>query len=516
MLNIVWHLKPVRFSGFVLMGMLALFPFVDTVAQSTTVAQDMAAAAQQYAAKKAEEKIKEQCKRTIIASYKKIYGSGANKQLVRTLGNVALSAEEIDTLASNMAKATLLGDPEGVKAVGQQVAVALGKQLLPGISDPKLRAVMGDLLGDVEKTKEISEVVGQAAGGDSRPMMELIGRTVIAVTPAAAIFAAGETAVGVMKYANQKFSDSSLEDLYSRYAKGDADDREQVRVILESQRLYSYIIRDRRMELVAEKAESIRNATAEPSDKVRQKLEYVSEKDVIDNIMQNFAARAERERLARVSAAASEQAREKATLILDALNTAAYGQWGKNWAQSHPYNLERYIEVVQERLQNDGVLDPESPRDIAAMSRLLSTRLVYGADSEEYRQQLAGFEHYKQTLQGNFTAAQQDAPELQNDGSYSGSFSGGAGGTLQFQVFGSRVSGSLSGAYKGRGFVATFSGTINADGTFTAVASGDFTSKASYPFTGRIGGSLVAGKGSGSWAGSNKWAGAQGSWRAQR
>ena len=375
-------------------------------AQPTTIAQDMTAAIGRYVAQKGEETIKEQSKRAIVAAYKQLYrSSGADKRLLRVLGTVALSAEQIDTLADNMAKATILGDPEGVKGVGQQVAIALGEKLLAGLSDPQLRGQMGELLGSVDKANEIADVAGQAAGGDMRPAMEFAGRALIMATPAAAIFTAGETAVGVMKYANEKFSDDSLEDLYRRYVDGDADERAQIRRKLESDRVYSYIVRDRRMELAAQKEEAIRLATADLSDRLRDRLLKASEGDVIDDILRNFAARAEREHAAAVTQAAKAKAAAEASAMLEALDSTARGRWGKDWSQTRSYDLDRYMQAIRERMRADGTLDPDDPRHIAAMSRLLSTRLVHGANSEEYRRQLADFEEYRRTIQGNITPA---------------------------------------------------------------------------------------------------------------
>ena len=275
--------------------------------------------------------------------------------------------------------------------------------------------------------------------------------------------------------------------------------------------------------MAAEKAEAIRVATAEPSERVRERLEKASEADVIDDIFRNFTARAERERAARAAADASAKAEAEATAMLDALNSTARNRWGKDWAQTRTYDFDRYMQAVRERMRNDTVLDPDNSRHTAAMSRLLSTRLVHGANSEEYRRQLADFEEYRRTVQGTIASAPQDtpAPQLQDtaghDGRYSGSFSGGASGTIQFQVSGSRISGRLSGAHKGDGFIATFSGGLTSDGSFAAAASGDFTSgESGYAFTGRVSGRLASGSGSGSWSGKNSWSGAEGAWRAQR
>jgi hypothetical protein len=386
------------------LGALALAGASSTAAQPTTIAQDMKAAIGRYVAEKSEETIKEQSKRAIVAAYKQLYkSSGADKRLLRALGTVALSAEQIDTLADNMAKATVLGDPEGVKGVGQQVAIALGEKLVAGLSDPQLRGQMGELLGSVDKVNEIADVAGQAAGGDTRAAMEFAGRALIMATPAAAIFTAGETAVGVMKYANEKFADDSLEDLYRRYVDGDADERAQIRRKLESDRVYSYIVRDRRMELAAQKEEAIRLATAGLSDRLRERLLKASEGEVIDDILGNFAARAEREHVAAVRKAANDKAAAEARAMLDALDSTARGRWGKDWTQTRSYDLDRYMQAIRERMRADGTLDPDDPRHIAAMSRLLSTRLVHGANSEEYRRQLADFEEYRRTIQGSVT-----------------------------------------------------------------------------------------------------------------
>ena len=103
-------------GGVVVLGCIGavLGPIPAARAQPTTVAEDMAAAVGRYVAEKREEVVKEQSRRAIVAAYKKLYRSGADKRVLRVLGDVALSAEEIDKLADNMAKATVLGDPEGV------------------------------------------------------------------------------------------------------------------------------------------------------------------------------------------------------------------------------------------------------------------------------------------------------------------------------------------------------------------------------------------------------------------
>lgn len=379
-------------------------------AQPTTIVQDAKAAIASYADEKVKETIKEQSRAAIIALYKKVYRSGANKKLVRTLGTVALSAEEINTLAENAANAALLGDPEAVKAASSQVAVMLGKTLTKGLTDPELRGQMGALLGGVDKINEISDVLGQAAGGDPTAAYEFAGRALISMTPAAAVFTAAETTVGVMKYLQGKFVDSNIEELYQKYASGDEQTRADIRVQLETAGLYSYIVRDHRMDLAQKRADDIAAATAEPGERVRERLMAANEAEVVDDILRTFATRAKQDSEAAKIEYARKQAQAEAAAMIDALDVAARGKYGKDWPSALPVNLESFTRVIRDRLTKDGVLDPTDPRHIRAMAQLLSTRLVYGKDSEEYRKQLAGFEEYRRVLQSSaIGAAPQDA-----------------------------------------------------------------------------------------------------------
>lgn len=401
-------MKPHHALGTLIALLACLLRFDPAGAQPTTIAQDAKAAIASYADDKVKETIKEQSRAAITALYKKIYRSGANKTLVRTLGTVALSAEQINTLAENAANAVALGDPAAVKAASAQVAVALGQTLTKGLRDAELRGQMGTLLGGVDKINEISGVLGQAAGGDPTAAYELAGRTLISMTPAAAVFTAAETAVGTMKYLQGKFVDGNIDELYRKYASGDQLTRADIRRQLETAGLYSYIVRDHRMNLARERADTIANATAEPGDRVRERLTAASEGEVVDDILRTFAARANQERAAAVVEQARKQAEAEAAAMIDALDVAARGKYGKDWFGKLPVNLESFTRIIRDRLSNDGVLDPSDPRHIRAMAQLLSTRLVHGKDSEEYRKQLAGFEEYRRVVQGTTTAA---APE---------------------------------------------------------------------------------------------------------
>ena len=378
------------------------------IAQTTTVAEDMKAAVSAYAEEQKTAFVKEQSKAAIISLYRKLYGSGANKTLVRTLGTVALNADEINTLAENAAKAIVSGDPESVKAASSQVALALGQTLAKGIKDPKLRQQLAGALGKVDKINEIADVLGQAAGGDSTAAQEYAGRALIAMTPAAGLFTAVEAATGTMKYAKGKFVDGELEGLYQQYLKDGGDGPEKVRGQLETLGGYAYLIRDRRPEIEAEKVAAISSASLEPSERVREHLTQTTEREVIDDILDKFAARLAQEKKRAQAAAAAKQAEAEAAVALEALDWACRAGYGKDWKSKYAFNYQRFIEITQSRVRADGVLDPHDPKHIGAMARLLSTRMVYGEDSDEYRKQLKDFNGYRTSLVG--TAGPSEPP----------------------------------------------------------------------------------------------------------
>lgn len=370
------------------------------VAQTTTVTEDMKAAVIAYAEAQKTAFVKDQSKAAIISLYKKLYGSGANKTLVRTLGTVALNADEINTLAENAANAIVSGAPESVMAASSQVAIALGQTLTKGIEDPKLRRQLAGALGKVDKINEIADVLGQAAGGDSTAAQEYVGRALIAMTPAAGIFTAVEVATGTMKYAKGKFVDGELEGLYQQYLRDGRDGPEKVRGQLETLGGYAYLIRDRRPEIEGEKAAAISKASLEPSERVREHLTRTTEKEVIDDILERFAARLVQEKKRAEATTAAEQAEAEATVVLDALDWACRTGYGEDWTSKYAFNYQRFIEITQSRVRTDGILDPHDPKHIGMMARLLSTRLVYGEDSEEYRKQLKDFNDYRTSLVG--------------------------------------------------------------------------------------------------------------------
>ena len=507
----------------VLVSVLSLGPLAAALAQApTTWQEDAKKAALDYADEQAKEVIKSQSQAAIVALYKKLYKSGANKTLVRQLGTVALSANEINKFAENAADAMTSGDPERVKAASEEVAVALGKTLANGIKDPALRKQMAGILGNIDKVNEAADVLGKAAGGDPQAAYEYLGRALIAATPAAAAFTAIETAAGVMRYVKGKFVDGEIEQLYQKYAKGDKYTREAIREQLETLAPYSSVIRDRKIELAKQRVDDISLATAEPSDAVRERLTATSDAEVVDDILQTFAVRTKKEQSAAVVEKARADAQAEAELMVEALDTAAYGKYGRDWWTKHSYNLGRFTQLIRDRLNKDGVLDPHDKTHIRAMANLLSTGLVHGTNSKEYREQLAKFEEYRNVVagfEGKAVPPQTATEELA--GQYRGRISGQASGSLTLVVAGSSVSGSISGTFEGDGFTARFSGSLNSDGSFSVPTTGVLQGKLfketkPYPFNGTVSGRVDGQSGSGQWSGSNKWGGGSGSWQASK
>ncbi|MCC5872350.1 MAG: hypothetical protein JJU22_08155 [Gammaproteobacteria bacterium] len=362
-----------------------------------TMLEDARKAAVAYADKRVQDEIKKQSKRAIIQLYRRLYGSGADKQLVRALGSVALSAKELDDLSRAGADAWASGDPGKVQDAAGQFSIALGKQLTRGLRDPQLRAGMLKLLDKPEKVIQLAGVIGAAAGGDPRAAQSYVGRALIALTPGANVFTAFETASQVMNYAHGKFVDAELEDLYQNLATGRTE--EEVREAL-SGRGYTYIVGDKRRRLEAERRDALRFAEASTTPELFARLTRTSEDEVIEQIMASFSARLVQERREAAVAELRAQAQAEVDIILAQLDTVSYGRYGADWWEQRPRNLERFVLMVRERLAEDPVLDPNDPRDIRAMAFLLANGIVYGRRGEEYCEALQNFERLRLAIQG--------------------------------------------------------------------------------------------------------------------
>ena len=125
---------------------------------------------------------------------------------------------------------------------------------------------------------------------------------------------------------------------------------------------------------------------------------------------------------------------------------------------------------------------------------------------------------------GTGVASPSDLPTVADlQGTYGGSISGGASGSISFYVTGAVVAGSIDGTYKGDHIHAQFSGTVDGQGAFASNADGKLTSTdpktskvSTYPFTGHVSGRLSAHVATGSWSGANTWGASAGSWRATK
>lgn len=358
---------------------------------------DAQAAALAYADKRVQDEIKKQSKKAIIHLYRQLYGSGADKQLVRALGTVALSAKEIDELTRSGAEAWASGDPAKVQDAAGKFSIALGKQLTRGLGDAQLRASLTKLLDKPEKVTQLADVLGAAAGGDPQAAQHYIGRALIALTPGANIFTAFESASQVMRYAHGQFTDAQVEDLYQAFAAGRTE--EEIREDLGG-RVYTYIIGEQRRRLEAERREALRLAAPAASPELLARLTRTTEDEVIEQMMAGFSARLVSERREAAVAELRAKAQAEVDIMLAQLDAVSYHRYGRDWWQERPRNLERFVMMVRERLAADPILDPDDPNDIRAMAFLLATGIVYGRDSDEYCDALKGFERIRLTIQG--------------------------------------------------------------------------------------------------------------------
>jgi len=375
-------------------------------------AKDAKEAAIKYADDKKDEFVKDQAKAAILALYKKLYRSSADLALSRTLASVAISAPELNKLMNDVAEAYASGDPEKQREASEKVAVSFGQQLSRLASNSKTRQQLGAIIGSADKVKEVSAILGNVAAGTDegrRAAAEYVGQVLINLTPGAGIVGFYQSAYGAMKYANNAYVDSKLEQLYTAYKKGDRE------LLLEQLRAgtggYGYVIENRRKELEQEKTAAIGDAAGATSKGVREHLTGTTQDEVIRNIFASFDGRIAKEKKDVAEKAERDKAQKEAETILTELDWAAKGRHGSDWYEKTPYNLNRFTSIVRDRLKADGVLDPNNPLHVKLMSKAASTAMIYGKGSKEYgkvRDELA-------EAKKNVIAASKGAPCL--DGS---------------------------------------------------------------------------------------------------
>ena len=352
-------------------------------------AKDAQEAAIKYADDKKDEFVKDQAKAAILALYKKLYRSSADLGLSRTLASVAISAPELNKLMNDTAEAYASGDPEKIREASEKVAVSFGQQLSKLASNSQTRKQLGAIIGSADKVKELSGVLGQVAAGTDegrREAAKYVGETLISLTPAAGVVGFYQTAYGVMKYANDEFIDSNIEDLYRDYKSGklsEAGLKEQL-----GRAPYDYIVRDKIKELREEKTAGIADAAKQASDALKEHLTRTTDAEVIRNIVASFDGRVDKERQDKAAATEREKAKKEAENILEKLNDVASQRHGSNWDKTRSYDLDRFTKMVRDALKTDGVLDPNNPLHVKLVSKAASTALVYGKvhgkNSKEY------------------------------------------------------------------------------------------------------------------------------------
>ena len=363
--------------------------------------KDAKEAAIKYADDKKNEIVKEQAKAAVFALYKKLYSvrSGASRTLSRALAEVAISAPELNELANEAAEAYGSGDPDKIREASEKVAVKFGEQISRLASNPETRKVLGSIIGSADTVKELSGVLGQVAAGTDegrREAAKYVGETLISLTPAAGVVGFYQTAYGVMKYANDEFIDSNIEDLYRDYKSGklsEAGLKEQL-----GRAPYDYIVTDKINELREEKTAGIADAAKQASDALKEHLTRTTDAEVIRNIVASFDGRVDKERQDKAAATEREKAQKEAENILEKLNDVASQRHGSDWHKTRSYDLDRFTKTVRDALKADGVLDPNNPVHVKKMSEVLSTAMVHGKGSKAHTKLLGELEEIKKDV----------------------------------------------------------------------------------------------------------------------
>lgn len=364
--------------------------------------EDAKEAALKYAEDKTNELVKEQAKKAVFALYSKLYKSGASKTLTRALAEVAISAPDLNELANETAEAYGSGDPDKIREASEKVAVKFGEQISRLASNPETRGTLGSIIGKADAVRDISTMLGNVAAGTNegrREAAKYVGEVLIGLTPGAQVVGFYQGAYGAMKYANDEYVDSKIEDLYKSYKNGDAKTRE---LILDQLRAgtggYGYVIENRRKELEEEKIAGIGDAAKAASERVKEHLTKTTDDEVIRNIIASFDGRIDKERQDAALKTEREKAQKEAEAILEKLNDVASQRHGSDWHKTRTYDLDKFTSTVRNAVKADGVLDPNNPVHVKKMSKALSTAMVHGKDSKEYKTLLDELKNIKDRL----------------------------------------------------------------------------------------------------------------------
>jgi len=467
----------------------------------------------EYAQSKKNEIIADSNKKAIITLYKKLYPQLKNKsekEALRKLATLGINVNKINSIASDLAS----GDDTKVRSATETLGVEFGQRLSKNLNDPYLRGKMQGLLGNVNEIKNISKILGEASAGDNKALYEYAATAFINAAGGGGVMSFYTTAHGVMKFAKDSYMDSTLEELYQKYKKGNLDkDDFDLQSDLGG---YHTVIRDKIIEERKRKLEALGNV--EISDELRRHLTQVSEADIKKEIFAGFEGRDSKEKNTIKEQQRLNELNRNTQAILEKLYDEGYTKYGKDWMDKKKYNLSQYVDIIVKRTKENPYLDPNNPTDLKRMSSLLATRMLYGEKSPEYAQALKNYSELMEIRKKGLTIAEDDPKEAIAlfHGSIKGSWSGVSTGEYKFKAKGGfkftiSSSGSIYGRYWGDDS-GTLSGQINASGNMNIKSGGGSAGSAKWsgsisrdPIGNLVGSGSFASKGwRGSWRGSGK------------
>ncbi|MGD0764130.1 MAG: hypothetical protein ABR929_13245 [Roseiarcus sp.] len=375
---------------------MAIVASASTPSQANWI-DDKKEAAIKYVDEKKDDLIKEQAKDAIIALYAKLYRYGANRTLSRALAEVAIAAPDLEKLATETGDAYASGDEEKMRAASEKVAVKFGEQITRLASNPATRDQLGAIIGKADKVGEIAALAGAAAGSQEGRLEaeKFIGEQLIGLTPGAGVVGVFEAASGVMKYVNNKYTDSVLEGLYQQFASSDPGEREKALDKLRNEGVgIAYIINRKKEEIEKEKAAQIGDAAGAAGDKLRAFLTNTPTEEVVNGIIASFQDRLDKEHKDAELKDASAKAQIEADAILEQLDLAETAAHGANW-HDMKLDLVKFLADVREKIKADGVLDPDIREHVELIAALEADGLAYGKNSPKYLADLQSIEAAK-------------------------------------------------------------------------------------------------------------------------
>lgn len=354
---------------------------------------DMKAAAKDYAEARIHEEIESQKKAAVIALYKRLYKSGANKKLSGALARTVLSAEKLDQLAQTAADALSSPDPKKVQEATETLAVSLGHAMADLAKTPAGRKHVEAILSKAGTVKEVSQLLGGAGTArGKRAIAKYLGETLIDATPAAAVVGFYKSAYGVMKYANDKFTSSEVEELYQAYKKGG---NKAVKRKLDNEH-YGWVLNSRMSELRAKRAAGIEDSSYAAPPKLIAHLTNVSQKDVEKELLGTFKNRREKERRETEEKKKETEYSGEYNTIVKQLQWVSESRFGRDWKDKVPdFPAKKFIDWVHKALADD-ILDPK--RDLKAMAHFAAIKLLYGEKSAEYKEELAKLDEIRREI----------------------------------------------------------------------------------------------------------------------